>query len=200
MGLCVSLRKNSDSKASPMKVLSFRYQTEELPSPVKEKQQSNGVFPVQSPSISKDFGSKDETFFDTRVWLDSDCEDDFYSVNGDFSSSRGSTPGRNSFSRGTTPIHRSFFDRMSPSPVPEPSPVPTKKKLIELFQESIREKPDFDEQNASEKRTTIKDILPNGDEVEVDGEKSFRHSPCCIPSCRKSIDRKKKMNHTITVK
>lgn len=27
-------------------------------------------------------GSKDETFFDTNVWLDSDCDDDFMSVNG----------------------------------------------------------------------------------------------------------------------
>ena len=27
-------------------------------------------------------GSKDETFFDSKPWLDSDGEDDFYSVNG----------------------------------------------------------------------------------------------------------------------
>jgi len=27
-------------------------------------------------------GSKDEVFFESRAWLDSDCEDDFYSVNG----------------------------------------------------------------------------------------------------------------------
>lgn len=27
-------------------------------------------------------GSKDETFFDSNVWLDSDCDDDFLSVNG----------------------------------------------------------------------------------------------------------------------
>ncbi|KAG8084232.1 hypothetical protein GUJ93_ZPchr0010g9470 [Zizania palustris] len=36
-------------------------------------------------------GSKDETFFDSRAWLDSECEDDFYSVNGDFTPSRGNT-------------------------------------------------------------------------------------------------------------
>lgn len=29
-----------------------------------------------------DTGSKDEAFFDSKGWLDSDCEDDFYSVNG----------------------------------------------------------------------------------------------------------------------
>ena len=27
-------------------------------------------------------GSKEETFFDSQAWLESDCEDDFYSVNG----------------------------------------------------------------------------------------------------------------------
>lgn len=27
-------------------------------------------------------GSKDEAFFDSQPWLESDCEDDFYSVNG----------------------------------------------------------------------------------------------------------------------
>lgn len=27
-------------------------------------------------------GSKEEAFFDSKPWLDSDCEDDFYSVNG----------------------------------------------------------------------------------------------------------------------
>lgn len=27
-------------------------------------------------------GSKEETFFDSQAWLDSDCEDDFFSVNG----------------------------------------------------------------------------------------------------------------------
>jgi hypothetical protein len=26
--------------------------------------------------------SRDETFFETTPWLESDCEDDFYSVNG----------------------------------------------------------------------------------------------------------------------
>jgi len=29
-----------------------------------------------------DTGSKEEAFFDSKGWLDSDCEDDFYSVNG----------------------------------------------------------------------------------------------------------------------
>jgi hypothetical protein len=27
-------------------------------------------------------GSKEETFFDSQAWLESDCEDDYFSVNG----------------------------------------------------------------------------------------------------------------------
>ncbi|KAK4804604.1 hypothetical protein SAY86_004421 [Trapa natans] len=46
---------------------------------------------------SNDYGCKEETFFDSQPWLDSDCEDDFFSVNGDY------TP-----SQGNTPLHRSF--------------------------------------------------------------------------------------------
>uniref|UniRef100_A0A453GC11 Uncharacterized protein n=1 Tax=Aegilops tauschii subsp. strangulata TaxID=200361 RepID=A0A453GC11_AEGTS len=33
-----------------------------------------------------DSGSKDEMFFESQPWLDSDCEDDFYSINGGFHS------------------------------------------------------------------------------------------------------------------
>ena len=29
-----------------------------------------------------DAGSKEEAFFDSQAWLDSDCDDDFLSVNG----------------------------------------------------------------------------------------------------------------------
>lgn len=31
-------------------------------------------------------GSKEENFFDSQAWLESDCEDDFYSVRGGKSS------------------------------------------------------------------------------------------------------------------
>ncbi|KAK1392292.1 hypothetical protein POM88_011348 [Heracleum sosnowskyi] len=34
------------------------------------------------------YSTKDETFFDSNVWLDSDCDDDFMSVNGEFTPSR----------------------------------------------------------------------------------------------------------------
>ncbi|KAG8064375.1 hypothetical protein GUJ93_ZPchr0004g38735 [Zizania palustris] len=66
-------------------------------------------------------GSKDEWFFEAKPWLDSDSEDDFHSVRGDF------TP-----SRGTTPDHQ----RQSPFTRLEPSLNEKKKqRLLELLQE-----------------------------------------------------------------
>ncbi|GLT33104.1 hypothetical protein SLA2020_077180 [Shorea laevis] len=216
MGSCVSVEKSSE--ASDMKVrLPFGSKTENLtipPSPVKEKQ-ANGDLPVISqlpPSTVKDFGSKEETFFDSKAWLDSDTEDDFYSVNGDFTPSRGSTPVHHSFSRGMTPVHHALADG-TPTPIPEPSPTGAKKKLLELFQESLREDLDVDEQRTVSKqsithgklevKSTILDLPPksangtpfggansvgssertaNGDDIIMDKEKPIRASPCCLPS------------------
>ncbi|CAM8987113.1 hypothetical protein QQ045_007926 [Rhodiola kirilowii] len=63
-------------------------------------------------------GSSDETFFDTQPWLESDCDEDFYSVNGDSTPSRGNTPVHHMFSTGSprvlthshgnTPLHPNF--------------------------------------------------------------------------------------------
>ncbi|XP_010033397.2 uncharacterized protein At3g27210 [Eucalyptus grandis] len=50
--------------------------------------------PVGVPIVSRrtltfsDFGSKEDSFFDSQAWLESDCEDEFFSVKGDFTPSR----------------------------------------------------------------------------------------------------------------
>ncbi|KAA8548223.1 hypothetical protein F0562_004516 [Nyssa sinensis] len=121
MGGCVSVNKHADSS---MKLrLSFGSKTEKLviPSPIKDKTVVNGDRPITqvglksqwSPShpvtTFRDFGSKEETFFDSQPWLESDCEDDFFSVNGDFTPSRGSTPVHHSFSIGTLQVNKSDF-------------------------------------------------------------------------------------------
>ncbi|XP_066349002.1 uncharacterized protein At3g27210-like [Miscanthus floridulus] len=71
-------------------------------------------------------GSKDELFFEARPWLDSDSEDDFYSVRGDFTPSRGGTPDhpRLTPSGGRMPVDRSG-----------PSLIQKKQRLLELLQE-----------------------------------------------------------------
>ncbi|TXG54844.1 hypothetical protein EZV62_020100 [Acer yangbiense] len=75
MGSCVSSvhsygSSKNDSPAIP-------------PSPIKEKP-ANGDPPINAWSATtfKDLGSKEETFFDSQTWLDSDCDDDFLSVRG----------------------------------------------------------------------------------------------------------------------
>lgn len=129
----------------------------------------------------------------------------------DFTPSRGSTPVHHSFSMGTTPVDRTLADG-APTSIPEPSPTGAKKKLLELFQESLREDPDIDEQrtvgNQSianpklEVKSTILDLPPKSandapfggansvgsSERTANGddvmekEKPIGASPCCLPS------------------
>lgn len=90
------------------------------PTPIKDKTDppilpfgyKSRVSPFNSVSRYRSFGgSKDETFFDTQAWLDSDCDDDFYSVNGDFTPSRGSTPIHHA--AGTPRLSRVFSPQVS---------------------------------------------------------------------------------------
>ncbi|CAI9111555.1 OLC1v1011806C1 [Oldenlandia corymbosa var. corymbosa] len=147
MGSCVSLHKGD----SALKVrLDFGSQTADNPKndpppPPKVVAATDGVFKSHwSPPAALDFGSKEETFFDSQAWLESDCEDDFFSVNGDFTPSRGNTPVHNSFSVRTTPGRSNgqllTTSRSSNSKtMPEPSPTTEKKKqrLSELFKDSL---------------------------------------------------------------
>ncbi|XP_050270819.1 uncharacterized protein At3g27210-like [Quercus robur] len=174
MGSCVSIYGNSSSAKDDKLVI--------LPSPIKEIP-TNGDRPIilnnvvsvksqWSPSLStpRVYGSKEEIFFDSQPWLESDCEDDFYSVNGDFTPSRGNTPVHHSLSIGTPRINIARFEDRRPGSLPEPSPTDTikklarfedrmpgslpepspKKKLAELFRESSRhENEDVDNLNTS---------------------------------------------------
>ncbi|KAE8661629.1 ribulose-phosphate 3-epimerase [Hibiscus syriacus] len=164
MGSCVSVHKSSQESAMKLG-LSFESKTDTLitsPSPVKDL-----TLKSQSPSTFKDLGSKDETFFDSRAYLDSDCEDDFISVNGDFTP-HGNTPVHQSFSMETSQVNGATEDGY-PGSVSETPPTGNKKKLVELFQESFRVDHDINELNtsnnqgiSSEKKVkkTIQDILP----------------------------------------
>ncbi|XVE67714.1 hypothetical protein DITRI_Ditri09bG0010500 [Diplodiscus trichospermus] len=158
MGSCVSVHKSSQDSAMKLG-LSFGSKTDKLiipPSPVKDKPAANG--------------SKDEMFFDSRAYLESDCEDDFFSVNGDFTPSRGNTPVHHSFSVVTPQVNKATVEG-SPGSVSETSLTGRKKKLVELFRESIREDQDVNELNTSSNRDaangkmevkpTIQDLLPS---------------------------------------
>ncbi|KAK3410324.1 hypothetical protein EUGRSUZ_J02319 [Eucalyptus grandis] len=100
--------------------------------------------PVGVPIVSRrtltfsDFGSKEDSFFDSQAWLESDCEDEFFSVKGDFTPSRGNTPVHDGFFVSTPQRITAFFRDETLGSIPGPTPAGGKKKLSELFQESFR--------------------------------------------------------------
>ncbi|KAM3334859.1 hypothetical protein ACQJBY_029343 [Aegilops geniculata] len=89
------------------------------------------------PSRTPDSGSKDEMFFESQPWLDSDCEDDFYSINGDFTPSRGSTPVHQP--RAQTVMSNVFLpDNAAQSPNSSEASPTGRRKLADLLQEATR--------------------------------------------------------------
>lgn len=218
MGSCVSIHRNSDS---PMKFrLSLPSKTNDMaipPSPIKHiNTPINGSVFLKSQTSPSHFGSKDEAFFDSRGWLDSDCEDDFYSVNGDFTPSRGNTP-VHSISSGTPRINQvHVIDDRTPVTIPELSPT-GKKKLADLFRESSRNGTDVQAKQtlnelalqsnpetpymSGKNSVCSSERTPNGDVIEK--ERPFGSVQCCLPSlgsCRSfGGDRRKKASPAIAV-
>ncbi|GFQ03354.1 uncharacterized protein at3g27210 [Phtheirospermum japonicum] len=156
------------------------------------------------PLVFVDAGSKDESFFDSQPWLESDCEDDFVSVNGDFTPSRGNTPVHHSFSSSKP---RASNAHPAEGPVvskPEPSP-DKKKRLSELFKESLRDNNYADNQNEAHAKVvpeatgansrTSSEATPS---VELgDEDRSLKSGQCCLPRLilsRSFSERKKKMS------
>ncbi|KAK1440936.1 hypothetical protein QVD17_06771 [Tagetes erecta] len=159
MGACVSSLHNSSTMKVHVSSRSNRKPNNHVVIvPVKEKLPIvNGDVAVMDkpqwfPLPSNDIGSTEETFFDSQAWLDSDCESDFMSVNGEFTPSRGNTPVHHNFPTGPPQMkggipmindHKPSMTRFEPSP----SLVKDKKRLLELFSESQRETRNRDEGN-----------------------------------------------------
>ncbi|KAG8366783.1 hypothetical protein BUALT_Bualt16G0003600 [Buddleja alternifolia] len=207
MGSCVSVHKD------PMKLrlsVGSKDDTLLIPSPVKLKPDAvNGGDPTVAdvalkPQLSSSRfrqpppGSKDEAFFDSQPWMESDCEDDFLSVNGDFTPSRGSTP-----------VHHKFSSGPDKSPDVEGTPSPPdikKKRLSELFKESLRRDQNMDVENTATDHNVIPEKAKadanygGNNEKTTNGvyraeDESVKSAQCCIPrlvSSRSFSERKKK--------
>ncbi|XP_051227817.1 uncharacterized protein [Lolium perenne] len=157
-------------------------------------------------SRSPDSGSKDEMFFESRGWLDSDCEDDFHSVNGDFTPSRGSTP--NYQPRANTVMSNVFLPNNEQGPnehdskSSEPSPT-GRRKLSELLQEAMQNahkentdtatgEPDSSKQQpqpvdaaekpVSESSTGCSTEPTPAREARIRKERSWYTGHCCLPT------------------
>ncbi|KAK9117518.1 hypothetical protein Sjap_016465 [Stephania japonica] len=135
MGSSVSIDRGSESATKPR--FSFRSKSKKSSSsPIAQfGSRPNG----SSFSRFSDVGSKDETFFDSRAWLDSDCDEDFVSVNGDFTPSRCSFSNhRNSYTE--SPQHSKSQDTDWPSNLKPGVSCPTeKKRLYDLLQDSFED-------------------------------------------------------------
>ncbi|PIA51206.1 hypothetical protein AQUCO_01100207v1 [Aquilegia coerulea] len=193
MGSGVSVHKHPDSS------LKFRFSTSSkgkkilVPMPTKEnglngedptitqfgfKSQSSVTPPLTSFRIN---GSKDDTFFDSQAWLESDCEDDFLSVNGDFTPSRGSTSSHQG-NKGNPQLNKSEFLGRAPDLNAEPSPTDKKMKLSELLQESLGGDEAYENQN-----TTNEDKLETKPANLVHPSKSTNGISYLFPNLSKSF-------------
>ncbi|PIN09792.1 hypothetical protein CDL12_17620 [Handroanthus impetiginosus] len=162
MGSCVSVHKDQESAMKLRFSIGSKNEKLLIPSPVKEKPDMvNGgdrtiadVALKRSPPRFRDAGSKDEAFFDSQPWLESDCEDDYFSVNGEFTPSRGSTPVHHSFSSGNQRTNKAPQAEPATNAMAEPSPPDKKKRLSELFKESLRGEPEYvDEETSAVNKT-----------------------------------------------
>ncbi|XP_043707392.1 uncharacterized protein At3g27210-like [Telopea speciosissima] len=157
MGSCVSIEEKSDSAMKLGFEIASKADKISIPLPTEEKSVNSdhrtaelGFNSLTSPQRSslksfKDFGSKEEAFFDSQAWLDSDCED-FYSVKGDFTPSCGNTPNHPSRFIVTPRLNKSLSMDGAAGNRTESSPTDKKKNLAELFLESFRHDQDADNQ------------------------------------------------------
>ncbi|WVZ85256.1 hypothetical protein U9M48_032203 [Paspalum notatum var. saurae] len=148
--------------------------------------------PPPSPPPRRRGERKDESFFEARPWFDSDSEDDFHSVRGDFTPSRGSTPDhpKATFFSGRMPV-----DRLKP-PV-----IQKKQRLLDLLQE--KQHYDDDDDSVTDVSSELEDGAVHAEEhmkTSRSRKKSERTSRSgCFPSLvwkhRFTNYRKKRKEH-----
>ncbi|XP_062207906.1 uncharacterized protein At3g27210-like [Phragmites australis] len=146
-----------------------------------EGEQRRAGFGPKSP----DSGSKDEMFFESRAWLDSDCEDDFYSVNGDFTPSRGSTP--NYQPRTQTVMTNVFLpDKLPSSKSSEPSPT-GRRKLAELLQQAMQSDSEESTDISKNEKQQLQSVTAAGKPVsESSSACSTELTPITVAKSRKT--------------
>ncbi|KAL4032292.1 hypothetical protein IC575_005362 [Cucumis melo] len=206
MGTCASLYNRSECSAvkPPAPPETMTDQFEIPPSPIKHfKLQNNTDSAIKDISVIPNHhktpsGSKEEAFFDSRAWLDSDCED-FFSVKGDFTPSCGNTPLHHRFpaeTPRTSKVSASSTDNELSNFSLPPLPPKRRKKLADLFRESLGNEASFaflnDEENrkADEGRVSGTDSVCNSERTAGEGmDQLVDENPmelnskmCCLPA------------------
>ncbi|KAK3136508.1 hypothetical protein QOZ80_5BG0437260 [Eleusine coracana subsp. coracana] len=118
-----------------------------------------------------DYGSSiDDTFFEAYPWLDSDCDDEFYSVNGDLTPARSITSQSSKTIPPGSPKLLTLGAILKAEPLKLPSP---QKKLADL----LRESQDDDSEVGGP------DDLSRGDSFRA-GQEAGR---CCMPQLARAV-------------
>ncbi|KAI3784639.1 hypothetical protein L1987_43741 [Smallanthus sonchifolius] len=180
MGGCVS----NHQKPSPMKlqVLLGSNDINIVKPPVINGDLAAKPNSKSAPSF-RDFGSKEETFFDSQAWLESDCDDDFMSVNGEFTPSRGNTPVHHNFSAGNNkpPV------AVSPNQ-PSPNGQEKKMRLSDLFKDSLRGNYE------SENEEDVEVMVNGGNVLKTKRERFGSCFPSLLSSRSSSMNGRKMMS------
>ncbi|XP_057949550.1 uncharacterized protein At3g27210-like [Malania oleifera] len=180
MGSCASVHKVKESTVEPKLPVGsdtgyVSLQSSE--SPTKEIGVNAEAHPVVETTVIKpqkeaipNFphqNSKEEMFFDSQFCLESDCED-FFSVNGDVSPSRGTSPVRQSSSSETSRLVKSLYVDIVPNSDSEQSLMEKKKKLVELFRDSFNRNPVHSDKKSQNKGKIIASGRPEPMETIFD--------------------------------
>ncbi|XVE85295.1 hypothetical protein DITRI_Ditri17bG0080400 [Diplodiscus trichospermus] len=223
MGNCVTVYKNKDPAAMN---LSAQIQSPATKGNFVRKEHSIaelGSRPQLSSmeTSSRDLSKGEENFFDSQPWLESDSED-FFSVNGDSTSSGNSPNHQKSFTENFV-RDKNHSMECAQDAVAEHSPTDTKKQLIELFRESfnadtVNNHPSLKQQledkpttfNLLQKSTnpyeSISNSVRSSEATPYGGyiprkEKSTQSPQCCLPSLVRNMslgERKKRLSPTKT--
>ncbi|XP_058005587.1 uncharacterized protein LOC110640493 isoform X2 [Hevea brasiliensis] len=148
MGNCVPVQKSTEPAMKLKRSTNSQGNCVQIESPIKEDK-VNGVLsmaelnsnhqsssPMPCEESLRDLSNKEEMFFDSQPWLESDIED-FISVNGDFTPLGSSSPlHQNGFIKNPE-CDESLDISSTVNSMPETSSTDMKKQLIEFFRESF---------------------------------------------------------------
>ncbi|XP_042463716.1 uncharacterized protein At3g27210-like [Zingiber officinale] len=132
--------------------------------------------------------SKEEAFFDSQGWLDSDCEDDFVSVNGDLTPSRLSSPNFQMNKQFT--VLNSTIESFSPDAAKrklsellrDNEVVPNQKQVPEFLEVDANTLPQLNHQTFKLSGITSCCCNAGKPSEEFKEEKKMKANTCCLPS------------------
>ncbi|KAK4763651.1 hypothetical protein SAY87_013089 [Trapa incisa] len=204
MGSCVSASKREDPaiKFTP----SVMPRPDDRPSVLMEspvKESTTNTVGFWNPAADRG-GTKEEMFFDSQPWLESDCED-YFSVCDD-TPSYGNSPAHPKSFREPLLTEKSLFANASPVTDPHVTTA-LKKQLHELFEESFRAKSAEDKLGFIEVPPYSPSSSPYNPVIIISGQtpdsvkkvKPTQSPGCCIPGLVRSLsfgERRKRMNGT----